>query len=254
MNPDLRCAPGAAPLLSVEALHHAFGPTEVLHDLHLGLCAGEVVALLGPSGGGKTTLLHLLAGLTVVQRGRVVCRAQRRVVLFQQPRLLPWQRTRDNIALGLRAQGVERCRARRQAEAMGQALGLDETALQAYPHQLSGGMQSRAALARALVLEPDLLLMDEPFAALDIGLKAQLHRRLLEQRRRTGCAVLMITHDVIEAMRLADRVLVLAAGPGRLVHEHRPDLPADDRNDADAHHGAAQLLSRPEVRRVFDLP
>ena len=173
--------------------------------------------------------------------------------MFQQPRLLPWQTTADNIALSLRAQGMARAAARERAHAMGAMLGLDAEAMVAYPHQLSGGMQSRAALARALVFEPDLLLMDEPFAALDIGLKAQLHRLLLRHQAGKGTAVLMITHDLMEAVRLADTVLVMAAGPGRIVHQHSPQAPALARTDAMVYHETAELLRVPAVRAAFGL-
>jgi NitT/TauT family transport system ATP-binding protein len=243
------------PVLEIERLHHAYGPTEVLHDVTLRLAAGEVLALLGPSGCGKTTLLHLAAGLLVPQEGRVgVAAGARRAGRFQQPRLLPWQRTLDNIALGLRAARVARRDGLARAAAMGHALGLDDEALAAYPHQLSGGMQSRAALARALVLEPALLLIDEPFAALDIGLKAQLHRLLLDHCACHGTAVLMITHDVMEAVRLADRVIVMAAAPGRVVHETGVPGAAMARDDLAVHAAAATLLGTRAVRASFDLP
>lgn len=255
MNPPdtLARAPRAAPL-TIRGLHHAWGLTEVLRGIELELDAGEVVALLGPSGCGKTTLLHLAAGLLVPQHGQIVVDRGHSAVMFQQPRLLPWQRTIDNIALGLRAAGQARAVARGKAAAMGRALGLDESALHAYPHQLSGGMQSRVALARALVLEPSLLLMDEPFSALDIGLRLQLHALLLEHRAHHGTAVLMITHDVAEAVRLADRVLVMAAAPGRVVHAQSVALPATSRDEGVVVREASRLLSVPAVREAFGLP
>ena len=239
--------------LRVRALRHAYGPTVVLDNVALRVPAGRTVALVGPSGCGKTTLLHLCAGLLEVQEGRITQPFAPTAVMFQQPRLLPWQTTADNIALGLRAQGMARAAARERAHAMGAMLGLDAEAMVAYPHQLSGGMQSRAALARALVLEPDLLLMDEPFAALDIGLKAQLHRLLLRHQREKGTAVLMITHDLMEAVRLADTVLVMAAGPGCIVHQHSPQAPALARTDAMVYHDTAELLRVPAVRAAFGL-
>lgn len=255
MRARAECTGGGVntPVLALERVHHAFGPTEVLQGIDLRLQAGEVVVLLGPSGCGKTTLLHLAAGLHAVQRGQVRGDFSRRAVMFQQPRLLPWLSTLDNVAIGLRARGVARDDARRQAAAMGAAMGLDAQALAAFPQQLSGGMQSRAALARALVLAPALLLMDEPFAALDIGLRRQLQRLLLDHRRTHGTTVLMITHDVSEAARLADRVLVMAAAPGRLVHEHRIDVPAPARDEATVLHEASRLLAVPAVQRCFGL-
>ena len=140
-----------------------------------------------------------------------------------------------------------------RASAIGQTVGLDALALGQFPHALSGGMQSRAALARALVLAPDLLLMDEPFSALDIGLKGQLQRLLLDQQAERGMAVLMITHDLMEAVGLADTVLVMAADPGRIVHRLQLATPARQRSDAEVYRSTAELLQAPAVRASFGL-
>ena len=133
--------------LLLQNVRHSYALTEVLGGVGLALSPGRVLALVGPSGCGKTTLLHLCAGLLDLQEGRLETTFQRPALMFQQPRLLPWQTTTDNIALGLRAQGMARSAARERAHAMGAVLGLDFEALAAYPHRLSGGMQSRAALA-----------------------------------------------------------------------------------------------------------
>ena len=240
--------------LRLTAVAHAYALEPVLDDISLQLDAGRILALVGPSGCGKTTLLHLCAGLLACQTGTLENGFTRPAVMFQQPRLLPWKTTRDNIGLGLRAAGVRRAECRARARAMGHAMGLDAAALEQFPHQLSGGMQSRAALARALVLEPDLLLMDEPFAALDIGLKAQLHRLLLDHQAEHGTAILTITHDLMEAVRLADTILVMAAAPGRIVHRFEPARPARQRDDGFVHRTTAELLQAPVVRDCFGLP
>jgi NitT/TauT family transport system ATP-binding protein len=239
--------------LRLAGLSHAYALRKALEGIDLELPPGRVLALVGPSGCGKTTLLHLAAGLLAVQDGALENGFARTAVMFQQPRLLPWKTACDNIALGLKAAGLPRAECRARAQAAGQAVGLDAHALSQFPHALSGGMQSRAALARALALEPDLLLMDEPFAALDIGLKSQLHRLLLEHQAARGVAVLMITHDLMEAVRLADTVLVMASAPGRIAHRFELTGPAQRRDDAFVHGTTAEFLRVPDVRVCFGL-
>lgn len=240
--------------LRLQSVAHAYALHSVLEDVSLTLEAGRTLALVGPSGCGKTTLLHLCAGLLTLQAGRLDNGFERPAMMFQQPRLLPWKTARENIALGLKARGVARSERLERASRAAAALELDAEALAMFPHQLSGGMQSRVALARALVLQPDLLLLDEPFSALDVGLKAQLHAQILHEQAASGLALLMITHDLMEAVRLADAVLVMAAEPGRI--EHRLDLarPALQRDDDWVHHTTAQLLHTPGVRDCFGLP
>jgi sulfonate transport system ATP-binding protein len=169
-----------------------------------GLEPGEFVALLGRSGSGKTTLLRVLAGLDAPAAGTVETPVPR-AVAFQEPRLLPWRRTWENIALGLSGD------VRAQAEAALAEVGLAHR-LDAWPLTLSGGEAQRAALARALVREPKLLLLDEPFAALDALTRMRMHVLVEALWRRHRPAVLLVTHDVEEAIRLADRVLVIEHG------------------------------------------
>ena len=163
----------------VRDLEHAFATRTVLEGVSLRLPAGETLALVGPSGCGKSMLLHLCAGLLDVRTGEIHNGFARTAMLFQQPTLLPWKTTLDNIALGLKAQGVSGRERLAQATRMGNLLGLDDVALAQFPHQLSGGMQQRVGLARALASDPAILLMDEAFSALDPIIRAEMQGELL---------------------------------------------------------------------------
>ncbi|WP_288025265.1 ATP-binding cassette domain-containing protein [Thauera sp.] len=250
----LPAAAGTQHELRIRALDHAFGRDEVLAGIDFRLRAGEMVALVGPSGCGKTTLLHLAAGLLTVQAGEVSNSFSSTAFMFQQPRLLPWKTALDNIALGLKAAGVGRDERHFRARELALRLGLAHRDLDKFPHQLSGGMQSRVALARALVLAPELLLLDEPFSALDVGLKEELYRLLLAQQAEQGMGVLMITHDLMEAVRLSDAILVMAPTPGRIVCRFELGQPAASRDDAWVYHHTAELLQTAAVRDSFGLP
>jgi NitT/TauT family transport system ATP-binding protein len=242
------------PRLAVSHLDHSFVRTQVLADVSFNLEAGEVCALVGPSGCGKTTLLHLCNGLLDLQEGDIANGFSNPATLFQQPRLLPWKTALDNIALSLKARGVARAQREAQAVGLAERLGLIRDDLDKFPRQLSGGMQSRVALARALLPEPDLLLLDEPFSALDIGLKSELYDLLQNLQAERGIAVLMITHDLMEAVRLSDRILLMAAEPGRIVGRFALDQPRAVRDDAWVYQTTAELLQQPLVRSSFGLP
>jgi sulfonate transport system ATP-binding protein len=184
----------------------SFGARRVLDQLSLELVGAEFTALLGRSGSGKTTLLRLLLGLESPDAGRVQVPRQRSVV-FQEPRLIPSQRVRDNVLLGLSINTRTRASAERALE----EVGLRHLS-GAWPETLSGGEAQRVALARALMREPELLLLDEPFGALDALTRLQMHGLLSQLCARHQPAVLLVTHDVDEALALADRVLVLREG------------------------------------------
>jgi sulfonate transport system ATP-binding protein len=194
----------ATPAVRARGIVKRFGAREVLKDLDFEIRPSEFVALLGPSGCGKTTLLRLLAGLELAQSGTIAV-PEARSIVFQEPRLLPWQKVWRNVLLGLR--GGDRATAQAALSEVGLADHAD-----AWPITLSGGEAQRTALARALVREPQLLLLDEPFAALDALTRIRMHalvRALWEAHRP---AVLIVTHDVDEALTLADRIAVMRDG------------------------------------------
>nr|WP_245984407.1 ABC transporter ATP-binding protein [Streptomyces tateyamensis] len=201
-------------------LRRSFADREVLGGLDLRIRRGEFLALLGRSGSGKSTLLRAMAGLDPDFTGQLLV-PQRRSVVFQDPRLQPWKRVLDNVVLGLPGSRSEN---RAQGLAALTEVGLAQHA-QAWPVTLSGGEAQRAALARALVREPELLLLDEPFGALDALTRIRMHGLLRELCRRHRPAVLLVTHDVDEAVLLADRVVVLTEG--RLGPAHEVRLPAE---------------------------
>jgi sulfonate transport system ATP-binding protein len=217
----------ASPVVSLRNFTRRFGANTVLNNINLDIAEGEFVALLGRSGSGKTTLLRTLAGLDPVQEGEATLPAERAVV-FQEPRLLPWKRVWENVLMGLdtRAKTAHprALRALREVE-----LAHREGA---WPATLSGGEAQRAALARALVREPRLLLLDEPFASLDALTRIRMHSLVAALWQAHRPAVLLVTHDVDEAIALADRILVLANGnfiaetPVTLPRKRQPGTPA----------------------------
>jgi sulfonate transport system ATP-binding protein len=201
---------------SVRGLSRRFGDRAVLDDLDLDIAPGEFVALIGRSGSGKSTLLRALAGLDQEVTGQVSV-AGPVSVAFQEPRLVPWKRVLDNVELGLRTSDPQAAARTALAE-----VGLTERG-PAWPATLSGGEAQRASLARALVREPRLLLLDEPFSALDALTRITMHRLVVSLWERHKPAVLLVTHDVDEALALADRVLVL--GDGRIAHSSPITIP-----------------------------
>ncbi|GEO17926.1 ABC transporter ATP-binding protein [Microvirga aerophila] len=221
------------PVVQVSNLVRSFGKgPNVLDGLDLSIRAGEFVALLGRSGSGKSTLLRTLAGLDAAPAGTVTVPAERAVV-FQEPRLVPWKTVRANVALGLRMADAQE-----RAVAALTEVGLGHR-LEAWPLTLSGGEAQRAALARALVREPKLLLLDEPFAALDALTRLKTQKLVAALWRAHRPAVLLVTHDVDEALLLADRALVL--DQGRIALDLRIDLERPRRH---ADPGFASLRSR----------
>ncbi len=202
---------------------------EVLRGLDLAVPRGAFIAIVGSSGVGKSTLLRVLIGLATASAGtvRVATRSEQRqplALVFQDSRLLPWRSVIDNVAFGLEGSGIAKAERLRKAGEALEIVGLAHLAGR-WPHQLSGGQRQRVALARALAVEPEVLLMDEPFSALDAITRENLQDELVRIWRETGKTILFVTHDIEEATYLADRVVVLAGSPGRVVADQVIDAP-----------------------------
>lgn len=223
----------------------------VLADVNLDVSPGEFVCLLGASGCGKSTLLNLIAGLDEPTTGTIEVAGRPPALMFQEPALFSWLTARKNVELALRLAGVPRTERRAQADDLLERVFLTGAA-DKRPHELSGGMRQRVALARALAQRADVLLMDEPFAALDAITRDVLHEELSGIWSSTGLSVVFVTHNVREAIRLGQRVLLMSSKPGRIVGEWQIDLPEPRRLDDPA---VAELASgitdrlREEIRR-----
>jgi NitT/TauT family transport system ATP-binding protein len=228
-RPEIEVGADAAarPAIEVRDVHKVYGPAGnhvlALADISLAVQPGEFVCLVGASGCGKTTLLNLVAGLDQPAAGSLLV-AGRRALLFQEAALFPWLTAAGNVELALRLAGVSRAERRDEAHRLLRLVHLEGFA-DKRPHELSGGMRQRVALARAFAQRADILLMDEPFGSLDAMTRDLLHDELERLWREHGFTVLFVTHDVREAVRLGDRVLVLTSRPGRVAQEIEVDLP-----------------------------
>jgi len=200
--------------LALHDVGHAFLGRTVFERFELALDDGEIVALLGPSGCGKTTILQIAAGLIAPLRGRIERAYRRHAVVFQEPRLLPWQTTLANIGYGLAASGLARQARNARAAARARDVGLAPEDLGKYPVELSGGMRQRAAVARALAVDPDIVFFDEPFTAVDVGLKRALQDLVIAAAEAQRFSALFVTHDLGEAVRVADRLVLLSGADG----------------------------------------
>ena len=217
-------AEAATPLVSLRGVRKAFkSGTIALDRLDLDIRDGEFLSLLGPSGCGKSTVLRLIAGLTDKSEGDVAWRSEPSLgFVFQEPTLAPWSDVASNVWLPLRLRGVSRGDASARIDEALDRVGLSGFK-KAYPRELSGGMKMRVSIARALVMRPDLLLMDEPFAALDEITRSRLNDDLLSLRSALGATIVFVTHSVYESVYLSTRIAVMAARPGRIV----ADIPVD---------------------------
>lgn len=231
-------------------------PLPVLGPVSFDIQPGEFVCLVGPSGGGKSTLIRVLAGLQIPDRGEAwlgdeqIVRPSLRVgLMFQEPNLMPWRTVIDNVALALELGGMGREDRYRAASEMLSALGLQDFAY-AFPAELSGGMAQRAALGRVLVQQPDVLLLDEPFGALDALTREKISFDLLRVRAQGQQTALMVTHSIQEAVLLSDRVFVMSQRPGRIAEEIVIDLPRP-RQPEDEYTDTFMNLAR-RIRNAID--
>jgi NitT/TauT family transport system ATP-binding protein len=218
-------------LLEAVNIHHAFGTTEALADVSLALERETFTCLVGPSGSGKSTLLRMFAGLLhpshgqILLHGEPLLKPQRALSLvFQDANLMPWRTVYQNLVLPLEIEGQPRSEQRTRADNLLAMLGLSDFK-NAYPAALSGGMAQRLAIGRALIHDPEVLLLDEPFGALDALTREQVSEELLKIWAQTRKTVLMITHSIQEAILLADRVVVMSPRPGQIIQEIPVDLP-----------------------------
>jgi len=227
-----RCRTGQ-PLIGVKGLGHAYGPRQIFEGLDFSVDKGEFVCIVGPSGVGKTTLLGCLTGLQKPTQGTIHFDGQAvkgtpegLAIVFQDysRSLMPWLSTRDNVALPLRSAGVGKKERLARATAALTEVGLGDF-LDSYPWQLSGGMQQRVAIARALAFNPKAIVMDEPFASVDAQTRSDLEDLALKVRDELGIAVMLVTHDIDEAVYLADTILVLAGKPATVQTLIPVDLP-----------------------------
>lgn len=237
---------------------HAQGYNTVLQDFSTELKAGEIIALLGPSGVGKSSLLRVLAGMRKPQQGRVDIHGKhllrphpRLSFMFQDPSLLPWLNLEDNVGFGLDFKHQIKLSKAEKRERIAQAIHevqLDH-ALGLYPRELSGGMAQRVALARSLARQPEILLLDEPFSALDELTRSEMQQLLRSITRRHNTAAVLVTHDIDEALLLADRVLLIGGRPGRLLNEWHIDLP-HPRHDEISQLGAIRIEILQHMRDI----
>ncbi len=247
-------SPSAAdgPAIAVRGLSKRFGDgPQVLDDVSLTVARGEFVCLLGASGCGKSTLLNLVAGLDTPTSGSVQLDPGGAALMFQEPALFPWLTAAQNVELALRLRGMGRTARRGRARELLDLVRLGGSAGKRV-HELSGGMRQRVALARALAQERSVLLMDEPFAALDAITRDVLHEELVRVRREQGLTVLFVTHNVREAVRLGDRVVLLSSRPGRVVRTYDVDVPEPRRIEAPEVAQLALIVTdalRDEIRR-----
>ncbi|WP_257348226.1 ABC transporter ATP-binding protein [Pseudalkalibacillus decolorationis] len=240
--------------LQLKNVNKTFGNLKVLEDISLNVKKGEFAAIVGPSGCGKSTALRMFAGLETPSEGEVLANGKlvtepdsNRVMIFQEHALYPWRTIEDNVRLGLELTNSPKNERRERVNRVLEKVGLDGFQTY-YPHQLSGGMKQRASIARALVMDPEVLLLDEPYGALDAITRLTMQNELIKLWHGSNQTMLLITHDIDEALYLADRVFVMSSRPGKVVSEVQNEIPRPrDRNSVDF------VKLRQEIMKSLDI-
>jgi len=238
--------------LKVSELNFYFGFTQILNNINFELKKGEVISIVGPSGGGKTTLLKLCSDLLDVTEGEITNSFTSSAFAFQDARLLPWKTVVENIMLPIIAT-KKYTTAYKEACEIALRFGLEEKDFIKYPKDLSGGMKQRVNFARALITKPRLLFLDEPFSALDIGLKRELQDFVLKSCEEFGTSVLFITHDLMEAIRLSDKILLLKSDPGEIIKTYTIDEEKNNRDDKFIFNKTQEFLTDCDVINTFEI-
>ena len=236
-------------VISIQNLGFRYPNSEnwVVEDLSLDVAAGEFLSIVGGSGVGKSTILRIVAGLIQPQSGKIEISGnpdqgrRRRALVFQDGRLMPWRRVSENINLGLEGLKLTKEQKQDRIDTVLKLTGLTEFA-ERWPHQLSGGQVQRVGIARALAVEPDILLMDEPFSAVDAMTRRHLQTELVRIWQGSGKAVVFVTHDIEEATYLSDRVIVLGGQPAQIVREEFFTMEREKRLDSSEHSGKSERL------------
>ena len=238
-------------MLIVQDIFHKYQSQIVIDNISFKVQPGEIICLTGPSGCGKTTLLKIVAGLVNPKSGIIQNNFNVTSYVFQEPRLLPWKTCLENISFGLKFKKISIEKRHYIALNLAKELGIAQ-AVNQYPHQLSGGMQQRVALGRALAIEPDFLILDEPFSNLDIGRRRQLQDLILQLLKNRNLAILLVSHDLSEAVKLGNKIIILSASPSKIVYEWKPK-PGINRDEAYIYKTVSSLLTIPQVANCFDV-